>query len=79
MEAQNLRNEETRNLYNTFADNFQLTGDNRIILDPNNKVQVSNLLKSLGLTDNKEEKDKKSKKQEGGYVRTYLENLYKKK
>ena len=79
VEAQNLRNEETRNLYNTFADNFQLTGDNRIILDPNNKVQVSNLLKSLGLTDNKEEKDKKSKKQEGGYVRTYLENLYKKK
>ena len=79
VEAQNLRNEETRNLYNTFADNFQLTGDNRIILDPNNKVQVSNILKSLGLTDNKEEKDKKSKKQEGGYVRTYLENLYKKK
>ena len=79
VEAQNLRNEETRNLYNTFADNFQLTGDNRIILDPNNKVQVSNLLKSLGLTDNKEEDKKKSKKQEGGYVRTYLENLYKKK
>ena len=79
VEAQNLRNEETRNLYNTFADNFQLTGDNRIILDPNNKVQVSNLLKSLGLTDKKEEEDKKSKKQEGGYVRTYLENLYKKK
>ena len=79
VQAQNLRNEETRNLYNTLADNFQLTGDNRIILDPNNKVQVSNLLKSLGLTDNKEEDKKKSKKQEGGYVRTYLENLYKKK
>ena len=79
VQAQNLRNEETRNLYNTLSNNFQLTGDNRIILDPNNKVQVSNLLKSLGLTDNKEEEDKKSKKQEGGYVRTYLENLYKKK
>lgn len=79
VQAQNLRNEETRNLYNTLADNFQLTGDNRIILDPNNKVQVSNLLNSLNLLNKKEEDKKKPKKQEGGYVRAYLENLYKKK
>ena len=31
------------------------------------------------IIDSDHEKDKKSKKQEGGYVRTYLENLYKKK
>ena len=78
VEAQNLRNEETRNLYNTFADNFQLTGDNRIILDPNNKVQLSNLLRQFSAPKVTEE-EKKKKKQEGGYVRTYLENLYKKK
>lgn len=75
VEAQKLRDEETRRLFNSLASNYQLTWDNRIILDPNNKVQLSNFLKQYGAP--KEEEDKK--KQRGGYVRTYLENLYKKK
>ena len=75
LEAQKIRNEENRNLYNTYSDNFQLTSDNKIILDPNNKVQFGSFLKKYGLSEDSSTK----KKQDGGYVRTYLENLYKKK
>lgn len=78
VEAQKLRDEETRRLFNSLASSYQLTGDNRIILDPNNKVQLSNLLRQFS-APKVEEEEKKKKKQEGRYVRTYLENLYKKK